>query len=51
MWPENGQNISKSWETEDPTMLVSKLNWAVDPPAFLGDVQLDLKLLLDKVIT
>ena len=32
-------------------MLVSKLDWAVDPSAFLGDVQLNLKLLLNKVIT
>ena len=42
---------ARIWETEDSTMLVSKLDWAVDPSAFLGDVQLDLKLLLDHVIT
>ena len=51
MWPANSQNISKHWKTEDLTMLISKLDWAVDPPAFLGDVKLDLKFLLNKVIT
>jgi hypothetical protein len=51
MWPANGQKSARTWDTEDSTMLVSKLDWAVDPSAFLGDVQLDLKLLLDKVIT
>ena len=51
MWPENGQKSSKNWKLEDLTMLVSKLYWAVYSPAFLGDVQLDLKFLLNKVIT
>ena len=31
-------------------MLVCKLNRAVDPPALLGDVKLDLELFLNKVI-
>ena len=33
------------------TMLVSKLDRSVDPPALLGDIELDLQLLLDQVIT
>ena len=33
------------------TMLISKLNGSVDPPAFLGDVELDVQLLLHHVIT
>ena len=33
------------------TMLVSKLDRSVDPPALLGDIKLYLQLLLDQVIT
>ena len=33
------------------TMLVSELDGSVDPPALLGDVELDLQLLLNQVIT
>ena len=33
------------------TVLVGKLDRSVDPPAFLGDVKLDLQLLLNEVIT
>ena len=32
-------------------MLISKLNGSVDPPALLGDVELDVQLLLHHVIT
>ena len=32
-------------------MLVSELDRSVDPPALLGDVELDLQLLLNQVIT
>ena len=52
MWPEVGHTIRcRCWTVNNgPTMLVCKLDWSVDPPALLGDVQFDLKLLLNQVI-
>ena len=31
--------------------MIVELNWPVDPPALLGDVELDLQLLLFQIIT
>ena len=52
MWPEV-VHIIRCWcwtVDSGPTMLVCKLDWSVDPSALFGDVQLDLKLLLNQVI-
>ena len=33
------------------TLLICKADWSVDLPALLGDVQLDVQLLLPQIIT
>ena len=56
MWPASNIYIRNRNDDDDDelrklTMLVSKLHGSVDSSAFLGDVQLDVELLLHHVIT